>query len=154
MSEYSEWSKTSRNMIFSWRPDVCVCVCVCARLYNFQTTIIHKRREISSWNLAQQWSSHALQSWQSSCKLTPNLRFYEISNFLKNDCGSKQSFAHKYNTSINDLWYWIWPKLIGTVKFLEFMHFLKIFSNKLCNLSKLRVIKLKIWVWMLSDVWY
>ena len=24
VSEYSEWSKTSRNMIFSWRPDVCV----------------------------------------------------------------------------------------------------------------------------------
>ena len=40
VSEYSEWSKTSRNTIFSWRPDVCecvsararvcVCVCVCA----------------------------------------------------------------------------------------------------------------------------
>ena len=46
VSEYSEWSKASINMIFSWRPDVCVCVC--AGLSNFQTTIIHKRLEISS----------------------------------------------------------------------------------------------------------
>ena len=38
---------------------VCVCMCVCARLSNVQTTIIHKRLEISSWNLVQQWSSHA-----------------------------------------------------------------------------------------------
>ena len=37
----------------------CVCMCVCARLSNFQTTIIHKRLEISSWNLVRQWSSHA-----------------------------------------------------------------------------------------------
>ena len=29
VSEYSEPSKTSRNMILSWRPDVCVCVRVC-----------------------------------------------------------------------------------------------------------------------------
>ena len=28
MSEYSEKSKTSRNMIFSWHLDVRVCVCV------------------------------------------------------------------------------------------------------------------------------
>ena len=62
---------------------VCMCVCVCARLSNFQTTIIHKRLEISSWNLVQQWSSHA-----RSIVLTPNLRFYGISNFLKNVCSS------------------------------------------------------------------
>ena len=61
VSEYSKWSKTSRNMIFSWHLDVCVCVwrarvcvcvcvgmCACARLSNFQITIIHKRLEISS----------------------------------------------------------------------------------------------------------
>ena len=28
VSEYSEQSKTSRNVIFSWRPDVCMCACV------------------------------------------------------------------------------------------------------------------------------
>ena len=28
VSQYSEESKTSRNVIFSWRPDVCVCDCV------------------------------------------------------------------------------------------------------------------------------
>ena len=33
VSEYSEWSKTSRNIIFSWRPDACVCVCVCMCVY-------------------------------------------------------------------------------------------------------------------------
>ena len=38
---------------------MCVCMFVCARLPNFQTTIIHKWPEISSWNLVQQWSSHA-----------------------------------------------------------------------------------------------
>ena len=50
LSEYSEWPKTLRNVIFSWRRDVCVCVCVCvrARLLYFQTTIIHKQLEISS----------------------------------------------------------------------------------------------------------
>ena len=31
VSEYSELSKTSRNVIFSWRPDVCACVRVCVR---------------------------------------------------------------------------------------------------------------------------
>ena len=61
MSEYSEWSKTLRNMIFNWRPDEHVCVC--AQLSNFQ------------------W-------WQFSCKLMPNLKFYGILNFLKNVCGS------------------------------------------------------------------
>ena len=29
VSEYSEYSKTSRDVIFSWRPDVCVYACVC-----------------------------------------------------------------------------------------------------------------------------
>ena len=29
VSQYLEKSKTSRNVIFSWRPDVCVCVRVC-----------------------------------------------------------------------------------------------------------------------------
>ena len=29
-----------------------------------------------------------LESWQFSCRLTPNLRFYGILNFLKNVCGS------------------------------------------------------------------
>ena len=65
VSVYSEWSKTFRSIIFNWRLDVCVCVCVCvcvrararARLSNFQTTVIHKRLEISSWNLVEQWSS-------------------------------------------------------------------------------------------------
>ena len=55
MLEYSEQSKTSRNVIFSWRPDVCVrmcvyaCVrvCVCVRFSTFKTPITHKRLEIS-----------------------------------------------------------------------------------------------------------
>ena len=38
---------------------MCVRACVCARLSNFQTTIIHKRLEISSWNLVHQSSSQA-----------------------------------------------------------------------------------------------
>ena len=29
VSEYSKQYKTSRNVIFSWRPEVCVCVRVC-----------------------------------------------------------------------------------------------------------------------------
>ena len=35
VSEYSEKSKTSRNVIFSWRLDECVCVCVhvCVCMY-------------------------------------------------------------------------------------------------------------------------
>ena len=33
VSEYSEWSKTSRDVIFSWYPDVCVCVRVCVCVY-------------------------------------------------------------------------------------------------------------------------
>ena len=41
VSEYSELSKMSRNVIFSWRPGararararVCVCVCVCVCVY-------------------------------------------------------------------------------------------------------------------------
>ena len=70
VSEYSEWSKTSRNMIISWRPNVWVCMCVCTRLSNFQTTIIHKRLKIFS------------RKW------VPNLRFCGTSNFLKNVCGS------------------------------------------------------------------
>ena len=60
VSEYSEWSKTSRNVIFSWHPDVCVFVrvCVCVRFSTFDTPITHKRLEISTWNLARQWSNH------------------------------------------------------------------------------------------------
>ena len=43
VSEYSEWSKTSRNVIFNWREDVCGCV----RFSTFQTLITHKWLEIS-----------------------------------------------------------------------------------------------------------
>ena len=35
LSEYSEWYITSRNIIFSWRPHVCVCVYVCMRSSTF-----------------------------------------------------------------------------------------------------------------------
>ena len=50
VSDYSEQSKMSRNVIFSRRPDVCACVrlCVCAQFSTFQTIITHKRLEISS----------------------------------------------------------------------------------------------------------
>ena len=44
MSEHSEESKTSRNVIFSWRSDVCVYVrvCVFVRFSTFQSPITHK----------------------------------------------------------------------------------------------------------------
>ena len=45
VSEYLELSEMSRNVIFSWRQDVCVCVCV--RFSMFQTPVTHKRLEIS-----------------------------------------------------------------------------------------------------------
>ena len=64
MSEYSEWSKTSRSMIFSWRPDVLVCECVyeCVYVLDFlifkllwQTTMT---ASLLYYNVVQQWSSH------------------------------------------------------------------------------------------------
>ena len=89
VSEYAERSKTSRNMIFSWRPNVCVCggvcMCICARLSNFQTTTIHKRLEISSLDFLQRAPSVVTIFMQ--IKIC-NLRFYKILNFLKNVCGS------------------------------------------------------------------
>ena len=52
----------SRNVIFSWRPDVCVCVrvgvCVSVRFSTLETPITHKRLEISILNLVRQWSNH------------------------------------------------------------------------------------------------
>ena len=62
VSEHSEWPncKTSKNVIFSWRPDVCVCtICVCVGFSTFQSPTTHKRLEISIWNLVHQWSSHS-----------------------------------------------------------------------------------------------
>ena len=55
----STQSETSRNVIFSWLPNVCVCacVCVCVRFSTFETPITHKRLEISIWNLLRQWSN-------------------------------------------------------------------------------------------------
>ena len=56
-----------------------------------------------------------LKSWQFSCELTPNLRFYEILNFLKNVCGSSNfrqiwtivlkmhTLIKDHNTSIKDI---------------------------------------------------
>ena len=51
--EYSEYSKTSRNLYVSVRR-----VCVCVRFSTFQTPITHKRIEISTWILVYQWSNH------------------------------------------------------------------------------------------------
>ena len=60
---------------------MCVCafvrVCVCVRFSRFETPIIHKRLEISIWNLV-------LFSWQ----LMPDLWFYGILNFSKKGRGS------------------------------------------------------------------
>ena len=87
VSEYSEWSQTSRNIIFSWHPDVCVYMCVCARLSNFQTTMIHKWLDILSWNLVQQWS-HSPSIVTIFMQIDAQFGFYGILNFLKNVCGS------------------------------------------------------------------
>ena len=54
------------------------------------------------------YSSEAVtpeQTRKFSCKLTPNLRFYEISNFLKNVCGSSNfckiwAIVLKFHTNI------------------------------------------------------
>ena len=74
-------------MIFSWRSGVCVCLsvylAVCARLSNFQTTIIHNRLEISSWNLVRQWRSHApsivtiFMQIDAQSKILWNFEFFE-----------------------------------------------------------------------------
>ena len=37
--------------------------------------------------------------------------------------------ALKYNTSIKNIWYWIWPKTTGAFKFLEIFNFLKFSLN-------------------------
>ena len=89
--EYSEWSKTSRNMIFSWHPDICVCICVYVLdfiIFKPLQFINGLRCRVEIW-----YSSEAvtpLQSWQFFWKLTPDLRFYGISIFLKNVCGSSK----------------------------------------------------------------
>ena len=62
-------------------------------------------------------------------------KFYRISNFLKNVCGSFNfknlslcsKNAYKYNTSITNLWYWIWPKSIEGLTFFEILNFLNFF---------------------------
>ena len=148
MSEYSEWWEWSR------------CLCVCMRVYAcvldfliFEPlkSINGLRTRVEIW-----YSSEAvtpLQSWQFLCKLTPNVIFYGISNFLKYVCGSSNfrkiwPIVPKLHTNIINR-----SKTFG-IEFgrirlersnLLILNLLKIFS-KLCNLCKLRVIQLKICV--------
>ena len=85
VSEYLEWSKTSRNMI-----------CVHTLISNFRRSnflifdfLIFKplkfinglRYRVTIWYSSEAVTS--LQSWRFSCKLIPNLKFYEILNFFK-----------------------------------------------------------------------
>ena len=63
---------------------VCVCVCVCVFLLTFQTTVTHKRSQISSWNSAHQWTSHVLLFVMIFMKIDLRFEFYEIFSLLKN----------------------------------------------------------------------
>ena len=54
-----------------------------------------------------------LQSWQFSCKLTSNLRFYRVSNFLKIVCGSsdfRRIWAIVLKLPTNTIY---WSRIIG-----------------------------------------
>ena len=88
MSEYSEWSKRREIWFLAGVRMhacvyVCVWVCVRAQISNYQTTIIHKRLEISSWNLVQKWSSHApsivtiFTQIDAQLKILWNLKFFK-----------------------------------------------------------------------------
>ena len=145
VSEYSEWSKTSSNIIFSWCPNVCMCVR--ARLSNFQTTIIRKRLEISNWNLVQQWSSHApliveiLIQINAQSEILWDLGFFEKCLWYNSsDFRKFWAIVLKMHTNIIHR---IWPKSITAFKFFEILNFLNFSLN-----CKLRVIELKICVWM------
>ena len=59
---------------------------VCVYVLNFLIFINGLRYRVEIWYSSE--AATPLRSWQFSCKLTPNLGFYGISNFLKNVCGS------------------------------------------------------------------
>ena len=111
---YSEWSNTSRNIIFSWRPDLCVCVCVCLNQYNSQNLveICFNRDDFhANWCPNENFMGFWI-FWKMSVVA---LTFVDLSY--------RPKIAHKYKTSIKDLWYWIWPKSIEAFKFFEILVF-------------------------------
>ena len=57
MSEYSEYSKTSRNSILSWRPDVCVYVRVCS-IFN----VSNPNNSSTAWDINTKFGTPVKQS--------------------------------------------------------------------------------------------
>ena len=81
------------------------------------------RYEVKIWYTSK--GVTPLQSLPFLYKFMPNLKFYENWKFFKNICGSSNSrkilavvlklhtntsINDDRNISINDVWYWIWPK--------------------------------------------
>ena len=68
VSKYLEYSKTSRNVIFSWRPDVCACVrvCVCASVCMcpiFNVCNLDNSQDINtSWDINMKFGTPVKQS--------------------------------------------------------------------------------------------
>ena len=79
----------SRNVIFSWRPDVCVWMCVYVQFSTFQKArylINSLKYQYEIWFTSKAVTT--LQSCLFSWELMPDLWFYGILNFLKNVRGS------------------------------------------------------------------